>query len=220
MAISPLGIGLYLGSQALSGLFGAQQSREERQEFQDMIRERRRTPEGIALQEAVARLGSLSRTLPGQFEQGLTSRAQSAAAARRNRLNRSLARAGFTGGSEVAQRGQRGLVTDLISQRADISQRRGQLEVGLQSQLARTSQAAGQFFNPLAQGPERQFFDPFQVLGQIALLTNRGGGGGGDLRTGGVPNANTAAYNPVPFAGSQGQLQLPGQAAPYSPLRT
>ncbi len=181
----------YIALAAASALTDKAYADKEARHRRNARKKLRSSPEGRRMQESLERLSALSKSLPRQFEASQTSRAQSAAANRRNRLNRSLARAGFTSGSEVGMRGQRGMVQDLIAGRQNIGLQGAQLEQGLQASQYALNQQANEFFQGGAP-PEESYINWADQLMPAMYMAGRdkpnphefsygreGGGGGG-----------------------------------------
>ena len=225
---SPMGAGLMAGSALISGISQRNANERERRRFRRMLKKRRTSPEGQALSSAVSRYRELAETLPGQIRSNLRGQAVAQQQANLAKLNRSLAQKGYTSGSSVYGRQQRGAIGDLISQQGRIENQTGQLQGSLLSGAGNLAQRAGQYFNPMAMGPEEQFIDPMSIITQAGI----GGILGGEL-FGGTPNnvygQNNAVsgafpqYSPAlsPFSGV-GTFDLLGQGpnSSFDPVGT
>ena len=190
MAFSALGAALLGGSALMSGISQRDANARERRRFRRMVRRRRESPEGQQLQGAISELGRLAGTLPGQIRSNLRGQAVAQQQANLAKLNRSLAQRGMTAGSGVYGRAQRGAVGDLIRQQQNIETSTGRLGADLQSKLGNLSLRAGQYFNPMAMGPEEQYINPMDIVTQAGIGGILGGRMFGGAQ-GGIDWANT-----------------------------
>ena len=203
-SFSPVGAAIGVGSSLLSGISQRSANSRERRRFRRMVRRRRTGPEGQALTSAIERLRGLSETLPGQIRSNLRGQAVAQQQANLGKLNRSLAQKGMTAGSDVFGRAQRGAIGDLIGQSQRNEVATGQLESQLLGNVANLSQRAGQYFNPMAMGPQEQFIDPTSILNQGALGGILGGmfnqGGNQNQVPAGQSTVLSGAFNDNPFS--------------------
>jgi len=207
VVFSAAGAGIAAGSALLGGMAAKRANEREQQRFRKMISRRRTSPEGQTLQGAIERLRRMSETLPGEIRANLRQQTISRGQANLQRLNQNLAQRGHTAGGDTFGRAQRGQIASNMQTFGNIENQTGQLESQLLGNLANVSQRAGQYFNPMAMGPEEAYIDPSQILGQAA----QGGLLGGYMGWGGEGQQQASQGTPMSLVRDYPYNTTPGQ---------
>lgn len=183
MPIDPVTAGILVGGSVFSNFMGADAASKQRDYYKSILKKRRRSPAALMMQEALGEIGQAADEIPGMQRNLLEGRLASQAQMESQRLDESLARAGLTGASELGLRGRRRIGSGIERSRQqgmlgieNLANQLRQSQIGAsQSVLNSLFPTAGQAY---AQAAPQNYFDPSDILSNIALLRMSMGGEG------------------------------------------